>query len=163
MLGKDDQPFRKAAKRHPGVLFADAVAKSRQGVSQLNHELQTSRTGPVFGSWFDHCFRRKNAARLAACSRPATEEFEMLIIALDEIVAGRFVECADVIASRMRQLSVGIESGNWKTAEEFLVYRARNPALVSPDVMDIAHAAAAKRQKREATAARVNGRGASRQ
>lgn len=159
ILGKDDQPFRQAAKKHPGVFFADAVAKCRQGVAQTNHELQASRSGPVFGTWFEYCYKKKVGGHLKAeYKRDCSEELELLIILLDEIVAGRFVEAADVLASRMRQLTVGLESGNWNSAEEFLVYRKPESSLVSPDAMDVAHAAAEKRQKRFNRAARVNGR-----
>ena len=81
----------------------------------------------------------------------------MLIIVLDEMVAGRFVEAADVLASRMRMLSVGIETNNWRSAQEFLVYRQRDPALVTADVLDVAHAAAEKAEKRRQRAIKVNG------
>ena len=104
MQGKDDQPFRQAAKRHPGVIFADALAKSRQGVHQVNHEVQASRDGPVFRSWLETCFRPRFGNRIGA----HRDELEVLIIVLDEMVAGRFVEAADVLASRMCVLAVGI-------------------------------------------------------
>ena len=152
MQGHDDQPFRQAAKHHPGVIFADAVAKSRQGVHQVNHELQVSRDGPVFRSWLDTCFRPRCGSRIGSHK----DELEVLIIVLDEIMAGRFVEAADVLASRMRMLSVGIETNNWRSAQDFLVYRQRDPALVTADVLDVAHAAAEKTEKRRQRAARVN-------
>jgi hypothetical protein len=152
MQGKDDQPFRQAARTHPGVIFADALAKSRQGVYQVNRELETSRTGPVFRSWLDTCFRPRCGSRIGS----HREELEVLIIVLDEIVAGRFVEAADVLASRMRMLSVGIETGNWRSAQEFLVYRERDPTLVTADVLDVAHAEAEKREKRRQRAIKVN-------
>ena len=152
MLGSDDQPFRKAAKNHPGVFFADAVAKCRQGVHQVNHELQTSRDGPVFRSWFDNCFQRRFGAKVG----PHREELDLLLIVLDEMVAGRFIEAADVLASRMRMLSVGISTGCWESASEFLIYRGRETGLVSPDILDVAHSAAEKRQKRSLRASKVN-------
>ena len=78
MQGHDDQPFRQAAKHHPGVIFADAVAKSRQGVHQVNHELQVSRDGPVFRSWLDTCFRPRCGSRIGSHK----DELEVLIIGL---------------------------------------------------------------------------------
>ena len=152
LLGKDDQPFREAARSHPGVIFANAVAQARQAIAQVNHELQPSRTGPVIRSWMDIAFKPKHGSKIGAHG----DELEMLTIVLDEIIAGRYVEAADVLASRLRMLSVGIGEGKWRTAEELLVYRPPTQSLLAPTMMDVATAAAEKRQKREERALKVN-------
>lgn len=84
------------------------------------------------------------------------DELELLTVVLDEIIAGRFVEAADVLTSRMRYLTVGSDTGNWASARELLVYRPPHNSLITDTMLDVAHSAAAKRQKREEKAAKVN-------
>ena len=154
LQGNDDQPFRKAARRAPGVLFADALARSRASVHQVNSQLQASRDGPVFRSWYETCFRPENVSKL----KGKEEVLELLVIVLDEIVAGRIPEAADALASFLRFNSVGIDKGSWVAARQFLTYREREPAsLVSAAMQDVADRAALKEQKRQRTAAKVNG------
>ena len=154
ILGRDEQPFRKAAKNRPGLIFATAIAEARAGVQQLNHELQASRSGPVFESFMKHCFYPKVGGKVSS----HRDELEMLTIVLDEVIAGRFVEAADILASRMRYLTVGVDSNNWASARELLVYRPLHNALITDSMLDVAHTAAAKRIKREEKADKVNKR-----
>ena len=153
-MGKDEQPFRKAAKSQPGLIFATAIAEARAGVQQLNHELQPTRTGPVFESWMKHCFH----PRVGAKANPQRDELEMLTVVLDEVINGRFVEAADVLASRMRYLTVGADTGNWTSARELLVYKPPHNSLITDNMLDVAHSAAAKRIKRQEKADKVNRR-----
>ena len=152
ILGRDTQPFRKAARIQPGLIFASAIAQARAGIQSLNHELQPSRSGPVFKSWADFCFEPKHGSKLGA----RREEFEMLNICLDEIVAGRFVECADVLSSRLRYITEGTESGNWESAKEFVVYTRPRQGLTTDNMMQVAHESALRRLKLDKRAAQVN-------
>ena len=89
-------------------------------------------------------------------------ELELLTVALDEMVAGRYVEAADVLASRMRFLTLGIDTGVWESARELLVYRQHRSGLISENMLDVAHGEALRRMKREKKAAAVNKAAASR-
>ena len=71
-------------------------------------------------------------------SKEKTEEILMLTTLLDEMLSGRFLEAADIAASRMRMLGYGLEHHTWEIAEEFLCYRTKGPGLVSNDDIDIA-------------------------
>ena len=87
------------------------------------------------------------------------EEMDLLVVALDEIQAGRFVEVADILASRLRMLEVGIEDESWESAKELLAHRLETKRpLVNPSMLDVMHAAAEKRQKREKRGLAVNQR-----
>ena len=151
-MGRDDQPFRVAARDHPGLIFGTSVSEARAAIQQVNHELQPSRDGPVFRSWVENCFNPKNAGKVGNMHG----ELELLTVCLDELMQGRIVELADVLASRIRFLTVGIDKGCWETAKEFLVYRPHRTALISENMLDVAHYAALKRLRREKRAGQVN-------
>ena len=75
----------------------------------------------------------------------------MLVTALDEFHAGRMIEVGDILSSRMRMLTTGIERGSWKLARHFLVYHTRDAAISSEAMVDEAlkiEEKAAKRSKR---------------
>ena len=76
------------------------------------------------------------------------------MVALDDLMAGRVIEVADVLASRLRQLSLGIKTVNWESSQNVVVYRGREPALIVSNTLDVAHTA--KRQKRAQKALAVN-------
>ena len=64
---------------------------------------------------FDGYFLPKN--QQAKIGPRQHELFELLITSLDFLVAGRGLEAADVLASQLHSLSVGVETQNWEAAK----------------------------------------------
>ena len=60
----------------------------------------------------------------------------MLVTAMDEFHAGRMVEVGDILASRLRMLTAGLEMGDMGLAKHFLVYHDRDLSLVSDALLD---------------------------
>ena len=79
------------------------------------------------------------------------------VTALDEFHAGRMMEVGDILASRLRMLTVGIEKGTWRAARHFLVYHTDPLALVSDEMMDDVLAIEDLEQKREKRIAAARG------
>ena len=80
---------------------------------------------------------------------------QLLVTALDEFHAGRMVEVGDILASRLRMITVGLDEKTWGVACRFLVYHNQDHSLVSDELMDEAlkvHAAEQKREKAIAAA-----------
>ena len=67
--------------------------------------------------------------------------------ALDELRQGRFLEVADILASRARALAYHAEGGAWKVAREFLTYVEGSHSLVSEATEDAAARFVQKREK----------------
>ena len=84
----------------------------------------------------------------------------LLVTALDEFYSGRMVEVGDILALRLRMLTVGIEKGAWKAARHFLVYHMADMSLVSDELMDDAIRIEAAESKREKKLAAARGSGA---
>ena len=75
----------------------------------------------------------------------------MLATALDEFHAGRVIEVGDILASRMRMLTTGLEKDTWKAARHFLTYHTADMSLCSDALLDEVlkiEDRAAKREKR---------------
>ena len=68
---------------------------------------------------------------------------------LDEFHAGRMLEVGDIIASRLRMITAGIERGTWALARRFLVYHQQDLTMVSDELMDEALKVDALEKKRE--------------
>ena len=126
----------------PGVLLGTAAGSVVRRVAR----------GPVFKSWADFCFLPEHGAKVGH----RHEELKLLTICFDEIVHGRFVECADVLASRLRYVAEVVESGNVESAKEFLIYRRPRKSLTNDDMLQVAHDAALKRLKLVKKAEQVN-------
>ena len=112
--------------------------------------------GPVFHRWWERAFTKEHARTKL---QPFWDELNLLVTALDEFHAGRMVEVGDILASRLRMLTVGIEKGTWRAARHFLVYQYQELSLVPDELVDEAlkiEAAEKRREKRLAL-----GRGAS--
>ena len=73
----------------------------------------------------------------------------MLVTALDEFHAGRVVEVGDILGSRLRMLTAGIEKGSFRPARHFLVYHTKDASLCSDSLMDEALRIEEKANKRE--------------
>ena len=74
---------------------------------------------------------------------------QLLITALDEFHAGRIVEVGDILASRLRMLTVGLDKGTWGVARRYLVYHNQDLSLVSDELLDEALKIDAMEKKRD--------------
>ena len=125
--------FKYMAKEQPGVVFASMTANTRQALGQYGMEVGVGSGGPLFRKWFDTSFSKEHSA---AKLQPHGDELQMLIAALDEYYSGRMIEVGDILASRLRMLTAGIEEGTWAAARHFLVYHTQNLSLVPTELMD---------------------------
>ena len=91
--------------------------------------------------------QKANAAAYAKVR--AQGELFMLVTALDELRQGRFLEVADILASRWRALSYFAQKGNWEIAQEFLSYQEEAQSLVSKGMEDAAARLVEDRHKRQ--------------
>ena len=80
---------------------------------------------------------------------PFWDELQLLITALDECHAGRMMEVGDILASRLRMITAGLEKGTWGLARRFLVYHQQDMSLISDELMDEALKVDALEEKRE--------------
>ena len=156
-LGDDDHDFRRLGREHPGVTFASVVADTRAQLGQLGFDHDIGAAGPVFWKWYDAVLPQKAPAATVKALREGGEMF-MLICALDEFRQGRFLEVADILASRLRALGYHAEGGPWKIAREYLTYVEQAHSLVSNATED----AAAKLVERQARRANKMARHSSR-
>ena len=151
---RDRLKYRLLAKERPGVMFATMAANARQSLGQYGVELDMGAHGPVFRKWWESSFTKEVPASKIA---PYWDELFMLVTAMDEFHAGRVVEVGDIIASRLRMLTVGLEKNTWRAARHFLVYHTQDLSLIPEDMMDDVlriEKIEAKREK-ELAAARV--------
>ena len=125
--------YRLMAKEKPGVVFATMAANARQALGQYGVELDMGSQGPVFRKWWESSFTKETpAAKLA----PYWEELFMLVTAMDEFHAGRMIEVGDILASRLRMLTVGLTKGTWRAARHFLVYHTQDLSLVPEEMLE---------------------------
>ena len=130
---RDRLKYRLLAKERPGVMFATMAANARQSLGQYGVELDMGSQGPVFRKWWESSFTKEvSASRLA----PYWDELFMLVTAMDEFHAGRVIEVGDILASRLRMLTVGLEKNTWRAARHFLVYHTQDLSLIPEDMMD---------------------------
>ena len=61
--------------------------------------------------WYESCLQRELPSGKLDQARPAREEMDMLVSAMDELHGGRIVEVADILATRLR--TVVLRHGNW--------------------------------------------------
>ena len=134
------------AKEHPGVVFASMTANTRQVLGQMGIEADMGPQGPLYRKWWDTSFTRSHARKEL---EPFWDEFQLLITALDEFHAGRMMEVGDILASRLRMLTAGMEKGTWNLARRFLVYHQPDMSLVSDELMDEVLKVDALEKKRE--------------
>ena len=67
------------------------------------------------------------------------------------------MEVGDILASRLRMLTAGIEKGAWQLARRFLVYHQPDMSLISDELMDEALKIDAEEKKRERAIATAKG------
>ena len=125
--------FRLIAKEKPGVTFASVVANCRQALGQYGVELDVGTTGPIFRKWWESSFTKQHAG---VKLQPYADEMLFLVTALDEFYAGRVVEIGDLLASRLRYFTSGIQKDCFQAARHFLVYHYEDMALVPEPLMD---------------------------
>ena len=146
--------FLYMAKEHPGIVFASMMANTRQVLGQIGIESEMGPTGPVYRKWFEtHFVKEHPHAKLA----PFWDELQLLITALDEFHAGRMVEVGDILSSRLRMITAGIEKGTWGLARRFLVYHQADMSLISDELMDEAIKIDTEEKKREKALAAARG------
>ena len=146
--------FQFMAKEKPGIIFASMMANTRQVLGQVGIEADMGPTGPVYRKWFESHFVKEHAQ---AKLQPHWDELQLLITALDEFHAGRMVEVGDILPSRLRMLTAGIEKGTWGLARRFLVYHQPNMSLISDELIDEAIKIDAEDKKRERAIAAARG------
>ena len=134
------------AKEHPGVVFASVTASTREVLGQIGLEGDLGPQGPLYRKWWDTHFTKEHSR---AKLEPHWDEMQLLITALDEFHAGRMTEVGDILASRERMLTAGIERGTWNLAKRFLVYHQQDLSMVSDELMDEALKVDAAEKKRE--------------
>ena len=71
----------------------------------------------------------------------------MLVSAMDELHGGRTVEVADILATRLRMLCYGMETGLWNVGEQFLSYSMQENSLI--DDATVSQALKLERDKRK--------------
>ena len=148
VMGEDEHDFRRVARERPGITFASVVADTRSQLGQKGFDHDVGTTGPVFWKWMETIFPRKSKPQLVK-QLADQGELLMLVTALDELRQGRFLEVADILASRCRALSYWAEKGNWEVGREFLTYMEQPGSLVSAATEDAAARLVEKRAKRE--------------
>ena len=141
----DDHVFRVAARDKPGLIFYRVAADTRLALGQKYLEQDVSQHGGIFKRWFDGYF--SPTAKLTPSHQ---EEFDLLVPLLDHLLAGRTIEAADILASRVQYLTVGINTGEWAKAREMLAHRKKTHSLVDDSWMAAAAREAKKTAKRNA-------------
>ena len=143
----DPHRFRTLARESPGVLFATLVAEYRGQLGQHGYDMDVGPHGPVFRKWAETVFPQHPKYHKQRWEG-VQEEFESLIFALDELRCGRILELADILAQRLRQLCLLIETNNKAVAGQLLPYQKRQFASMSNEAFDAAVDLAEKEQKR---------------
>ena len=109
------------------------TANARLALGQIGIDLEVGAHGGVYRKWWDLSFTRQHTRQQLD---PYWEELQLLITALDEFHAGRTIEVGDILASRLRMLTVGLDKGTWDIARRFLVYQNQDISLVPDEMMD---------------------------
>ena len=153
----DPHRFRAIARETPGVLFANLVAEYRGQLGQFGYDMDVGPHGPVFRKWSETVFPQHpkfNQQRLSQVQ----EEFDNLIFALDELRCGRILELADILAQRLRQLCILVETNNKAVASQVLPYSKRQFASCTNETFDVAVDLAEAEVKRARKLARLGSR-----
>ena len=86
------------------------------------------------------------------------DEFDNLIFALDELRRGRILELADILAQRLRQLCILVETNNKAVASQVLPYSKRQFASCTNETFDLAVGLAEKEVRRARKLAKLGSR-----
>ena len=105
--------FLLLAKEHSGVVFATMTARTREVMGQIGFESDLGPQGPLFTTWWDTGFTKTHARSKL---EPHWDELQFSITLLDEFHAGRMLEVGDIVASRLRMMTAGIERDTWALA-----------------------------------------------
>ena len=136
------------------MMFASLTADLRGALGQLGTELDVGINAPLYQRWWENSFCRNHPA---ATIKPYYDELTMLVTALDEFHAGRMVEVGDILSSRLRMLTAGIEKGSFKLSRHFLVYHTRDLGLCSESMFDEAVRIEKRASKRDRELAALRG------
>ena len=150
-MSRDTHKFRRLAREKPGVLFAGITADKRGQLGQIGVDLDVGPHGPLFRKWFESYFMpivrtsTEQQKRLVA----NYDEILMLVTVLDEVYSGRSLEVADILATRLRTMVAGVETGKWRLAKHYLCYVYKPTAMIPDRTVDIALEVERQEAKRE--------------
>ena len=133
--------------------FASVVSDLRSQLGEKGHDLGFGPSPAVFRHWFDFVFAQRTEHKRL---QPYRDELLAILTALDEFMAGRTLEVADILASRARYLAAGIEKGQWEIATQYLCYRMETLSLVSCATEDEAVRIVRKERRRAQELAQVS-------
>ena len=111
------------------------VANARQALGHFGVELDVGSHGPLFRKWWESSFTKEYSS---ASIGPYVDELQFLVTVMDEIYGGRTVEVADIVASRLRYLTSGIQTKCFAAAKHFLVYHYEDMSLTPEGMLDAA-------------------------
>ena len=149
-IGQDTHRFRVIAQEQPGVLFASACSDFRSRLGRRGLDGEVGPSGQMFFKWYESCLLREVTPGKLQTGRPIREEMELLVSALDELHAGRVTEAADILATRLRMIAFGVETGLWNVGEQFLSYSLKENALLDDATVNQALKLEKEQRKREA-------------
>ena len=141
----DQHVFRATARSKPGYIFFKNAADARATLGQRHMDRDVSQRGGIHRRWLDGYFEPRNRAKLGPRQ---SELMELLVTALDCLVGGRGLEAGDILASQLRSLVTGVETGEWKLAKEMLAYRKVDNSLIDDETMEAALKEADRTAKR---------------
>ena len=149
-IGQDTHRFRVIAQEQPGILFASVCSDFRSRLGRKGLDVEVGPQGPMFLKWYESCLQREVAPAKLEAGRPIREEMELLVTALDELHGGRVTEVADILATRIRMLAFGVETGLWNVAEQFLGYSVKENSLIDDATVSQALKLEKEQRRREA-------------
>mgnify|MGYP003334013401 CR=1 FL=1 len=129
-IGQDTHRFRVIAQEQPGILFASVCSDFRSRLGRRGLDVEVGPQGLMFLKWCESCLQREVAPARLETGRPIREEMELLVTALDELHGGRVAEVADILATGIRMLAFGAETGLWNVGDQFLSYSVKEIALL---------------------------------
>ena len=132
------------------MLFASVCSDFRPQLGRRGLDGEVGPTGPMFLKWYESCLQREVAPAKMQTGRPIREEIELLVSALDELHGGRVTEAADILATRLRMIAFGVETGLWNAGEQFLSYSLKENALLDDATVNQALRLEKDQRKREA-------------
>ena len=127
-------------------MFFKNAADARAALGQRHMDLDVSKRGGIHRRWLDGYFEPKNKSKM---SFRQSELMELLVTALDCLVGGRGLEAGDILASQLRSLVTGIETGEWRLAKEMLAFRRTENSLIDDETMEAALKEADRTAKRQ--------------
>ena len=149
---QDRHKYRRLAREQPGAYYANIIADFRAQLGNRGLDQEVGHHGPAVRKWWDMCFTMRFGRTRY---EKHLEELEVLMLALDELAAGRWLEVADIVASRFRELVWGCESGMPHLATQFRSYQSCDHNMPPPAAVDEAVRMEQSEQKRHKAMAEI--------